>query len=365
LTASSPFKFSRRGESGLEMSELFPYLGAAADELCVIRTLHIDILEHFQAVLAMHTGSATVPMPSLGAWLSSGLGSLNPNLPPYVVFCEHLPYAGAQVWDASFLPPEHQGTRIVPGEQPIANLQSQAPTATLADLEHHMLQDLNELHAHVRPGDPNLRARINSFHTARGMMQVAPEAFDLSGESAATFDLYGTPPGDKQSFGWQCLMTRRLIERGVRTVELIDTGAGNNWDSHGNMQDHRPKAARVDQPLAGLIRDLKQRGLLSETLLAICTEFGRTPWDPGPGRNHWHRAFSSLLCGAGVRGGVTYGETDEYGILPIQDAAHVHDYHATMLHLMGIDHARLTYRDAGRDFRLTDVHGRVLGEILT
>jgi uncharacterized protein (DUF1501 family) len=160
-------------------------------------------------------------------------------------------------------------------------------------------------------------------------------------------------------------MARRMVERGVRTVELIDSGAGDNWDSHGDMQHHRPKAARVDAALAGLVRDLKRRGLLDETLIAICTEFGRTPWDPGPGRNHWHRAFTSLLCGAGVKGGLAYGETDEYGILPVKDPAHVHDYHATILHLMGIDHTRLTYRYAGRDFRLTDVHGRVLREILT
>jgi hypothetical protein len=362
---ASPFKFTRCGESGLEISELFPNLGAVADELCVIRTLHTDILEHFQGVLAMHTGSATVPMPSLGAWLSYGLGTLNPNLPPYVVLCEHLPYAGAQVWDSSFLPPEHQGARVQPGEQPIANLQTQAATATLAELEHRMLGDLNELHAEARPGDANLRARINSFHTARGMMQAAPEAFDLSRESESTFRLYGLSPGDRQSFAWQCLMARRMVERGVRTVELIDTGAGDNWDSHGDMQHHRPKAARVDAALAGLVRDLKRRGLLDETLIAICTEFGRTPWDPGPGRNHWHRAFTSLLCGAGVKGGLAYGETDEYGILPVKDPAHVHDYHATILHLMGIDHTRLTYRYAGRDFRLTDVHGRVLREILT
>jgi hypothetical protein len=303
-------------------------------------------------------------MPSLGAWLSYGLGTTNPNLPPYVVLCEHLPYAGAQVWDANFLPPEHQGTRLVPGAEPIPNLASSAPSATLAELEFRMLADVNELHAADRQGDPNLRARINSFHTARGMMQAAPEAFDVGQESAATMAAYGIAAGDRQSFGWQCLIARRLAERGVRTVELIDTGAGNNWDSHGDMQDHRPKAARVDRALGALLADLKQRGLLDTTRVAICTEFGRTPWDPGAGRNHWHRAFSSLLAGGGVRGGMAYGETDDYGILPARDPVHVHDYHATMLHLLGIDHTRLTYRYAGRDFRLTDVHGRVIAEVL-
>jgi hypothetical protein len=170
---------------------------------------------------------------------------------------------------------------------------------------------------------------------------------------------------DTKSFGWQCLVARRMIEHGVRTVELIDTGASRNWDSHGDIQDHRPKAARVDKSIAGLISDLKQRGMLDETLIAICTEFGRTPWDIGPGRNHWHKAFSSLLVGAGVRGGLAYGKTDEYGVLPVENPVHVHDYHATILHLMGLDHTRLTYRYAGRDFRLTDVSGRVLHDILS
>ena len=362
---ASPFEFDRHGESGLAISELFPHLASIADDLCVIRTLHTDILEHFQSVLAMHTGSATVPMPSLGAWLSYGLGTLNPNLPPYVVLCGHLPYAGSQVWDCSFLPPEHQGTRIQPGDEPVPNLGSRAPSASLADLEHALLRKVNDAHAAARAGDPNLKARINSFHTARGMMRMAPEVFDLSRGRQSTRDLYAVSENDTTSFGWQCLVARRMVERGVRTVELIDTGASDNWDSHGDMQHHRPKAARVDQPIAGLISDLKQRGMLGETLVAICTEFGRTPWDRGPGRNHWHKAFSSLLVGAGVQGGLAYGKTDEYGILPIENPVHVHDYHATILHLLGVDHTRLTYRYAGRDFRLTDVSGRVLHDVLT
>ncbi len=361
----SPFRFTRQGQSGLAISELFPHLGALADDLCVIRTMHTDILEHFQAALAMHTGSATVPMPSIGAWLSYGLGTLNPNLPPYVVLCEHLPYAGAQVWDSSFLPPEHQGTRVLPGDRPIANLDPPMPSLSLRELEARMLRDVNEAHAAARPEDPNLRARIQSFHTASGMMQVVPEVFDLRGEREHTLRRYGLERGDNRSFAWQCLIARRLVEAGVRTVELIDTGASNNWDAHGNMQDHRPKAQRVDRALAGLLRDLQERGLWDETLIAICTEFGRSPWDAGLGRNHWHRAFSCLLAGAGVRGGMAYGETDEYGILPVRDPCHVHDYHATILHLLGIDHTRLTYRYAGRDFRLTDVHGHVLERILT
>lgn len=363
---ASPFKFSQCGQSGLALSELFPRLAQVADELCVIRTLQTDIVEHFQATLAMHTGSATVPMPSIGAWLSYALGTFNANLPSYVVLAEHTPYAGAQVWDNNFLPPFHQGVRIVPGDEPIADLRSPARNATLAELEQIMLRDANELHARSRPGDMNLRARISSFDVARGMMREAPEAFDLSRETAATLTDYGAAPGDRRSFAAQCVLARRLLERGVRVVELIDTGSHDNWDAHGDMQQHRGKAQRVDQPLAALLGDLRRRGLLDDTLVAVCTEFGRTPWsDNGKGRSHWHRAFSCLLAGAGVRGGLAYGETDDHGIEVAADPCHVHDYHATLLHLMGIDHERLTYRYAGRDFRLTDVSGTVLQKVFS
>jgi len=213
----------------------------------------------------------------------------------------------------------------------------------------------------------NLSARMASFETARGMMWAAPRIFSLDGESDATLRLYGLERGDKTSFAAQCLTARRLVEHGVRVVELIDTGAGNNWDAHSNMEDHRPKAKRVDQPLAALIQDLKRRGLLGETLVAICTEFGRTPFTDGPGtkgRNHYAQAFSALLVGGGVKGGVAYGQTNEYGTRIAADPCHVHDYHATILHILGIDHTRLTYRYAGRDFRLTDVHGQVVEQIL-
>jgi Protein of unknown function (DUF1501) len=362
----SPFKFTRQGQSGLPISELFPRLGARADDLCILRGLHTDIVEHFQAVLAMHTGSATVPMPSLGAWLSYGLGSLNPNLPTFVALVEHLPYAGSQVWDSNFLPPEHQATRVIPGAKPISDLDNAQPT-TLQAIEQSMLDRLNERHAELRGNDPALRARIASNQTARGLMREAPEVFDLSGETNATLSQYGLDRGDQQSFAAQCLIARRMLERGVRVVEVIDTGMQDNWDAHGDMQQHRPKAARVDRGLAGLITDLKGRGLFSRTLVAICTEFGRTPWTDGPGhkgRNHYARAFSAILAGAGVKGGMTHGATDEYGIEIVEHPMHIHDYHATILHLMGIDHTRLTYRHAGRDFRLTDVAGEVAHAIL-
>jgi len=364
----SPYQFKACGQSGLMISELFPHLGTMADLLCVIRTLHTDIVEHFQAVLAMHTGSASVPMPGLGAWISYGLGTFNPALPSYVVLCQHMPYAGTQLWDSSFLPPIHQGVRIVPGPEPIPDLRPPPRPASLHELEQIMLRDLNLHHAALRPGDADLRARISSFDIARGMMREAPETLDTSRETNATLASYGISTGDTTSFGYQCLIARRLIERGVRVVELIDSGASNNWDAHGDMADHRPKALRVDRAIASLLRDLKERGLLDRTLVAICTEFGRTPWTDGPntkGRNHYAKAFSALLAGAGVKGGFAYGETDEFGINIASNPVHVHDYHATILHLMGIDHTRLVYRYAGRDFRLTDVDGDVVHQVLS
>jgi uncharacterized protein (DUF1501 family) len=229
-----------------------------------------------------------------------------------------------------------------------------------------MLKDLNERHSVSRIRNEDLRARTNSFGVAHGMMREAPEAFGTADETSETLAAYNMQPGDNTSLNYQCLLARRLVERGVRVVEVIDTGASNNWDSHGNMQDHLPKAKRADQPIAALIKDLKARGLLDETLVAICTEFGRTPFTDAPGtkgRNHYAQAFSCLLAGGGVRGGTAYGETDEYGLNIVSNPCHVHDYHATILHLMGIDHTQLTYRYAGRDFRLTDVSGKVMHSI--
>jgi hypothetical protein len=363
----SPFRFQPRGESGLWISNLFPHLGGLADDLCVIRSLHTDIIEHFQAVLAMHTGSSTVPLPSLGAWLSYGLGTFNPNLPSHVVLCEHLPYGGSQLWDSGFLPPIHQGVRIIPGAEPIPDLRPPARPASLRELERLMLEDVNASYTAARADDTELKARMSTFDVARGMMREAPEVLDVRAETAATRALYGLTDGDTRSFAYQCLIARRLVERGVRVVEVIDSGSNHNWDAHGDMGEHRPMARRVDRAIAALIEDLKSRGLLSETLIAICTEFGRTPWTDSAGtkgRNHYAKAFSSLLLGAGVRGGMTHGETDEFGSSIVADPVHVHDYHATILHLMGIDHTRLTYRYAGRDFRLTDVAGRVISKVL-
>lgn len=361
------WEFKRRGKSGTEISELFPRVAECADDLCVIRSLKSDHTNHYEAALEIHTGSFTQARPSIGSWVSYGLGTLNRNLPSFVVIAPQLPYAGGQVWASDFLPGCHQGTRVLPGSEPIPNVRPQPASAGLQELELGLGAALNRRHQSARPLDPALAARIRSFETAFGMQSAAPEAFDLSRESDATLALYGLQRGQTTGFGWQCLAARRLAERGVRFVELIDVGASNNWDAHGDMLTHAPLARNVDQPIAGLLTDLKQRGMLEDTLVVWTTEFGRTPFNAqlnAAGREHHHWAFSSWLAGAGVKAGTTFGSTDEYGINVAENPVHVHDFHATILHLLGLDHERLTYRHAGRDYRLTDVAGRVVREIL-
>jgi hypothetical protein len=272
------------------------------------------------------------------------------------------------VWASDFLPGCHQGTQVVPGPEPMPNLRRRQPAAELQEMELGLAQAFNRRHIVARRGDPNLAARIRSFETAFGMQAEAPEAFDLNRESEATLRLYGLKRGQTQGFGWQCLVARRLVERGVRFIELIDTGASNNWDSHGDMAEHGRLARNVDRPIAGLLRDLRQRGLLSETLVVWTTEFGRTPFNTAKdarGREHHAEAFASWMAGGGVRGGFSYGVSDEHGCSVVADEVHIHDFHATILYLLGLDHERLTYRHAGRDFRLTDVAGRVVREIIT
>jgi hypothetical protein len=360
------WKFHPGGTCGTEVSELFPHLAKRVDDMCVFRSMHGDSGNHFEATLGMHTGSVTVTRPSIGAWVSYGLGTYNQNLPSFVVLAPLLPYAGGQVWSSDFLPPCHQGTRVIPGAEPIADLTRRSATANLQELELSMLQNVNRNHLLTRGGDANLAARIRSFETAAGMQQEAPEAFDLSRESDATLALYGLERGSTKGFGWQCLVARRLAERGVRFVELIDVGSSNNWDAHGDMATHAFLAKNVDQPIAGLLADLKGRGMLDETLVVWTTEFGRTPFvltKDAKGREH-HNCYSSWLAGGGVQGGITYGTSDEYGINPAENPVHVHDFHATILHLLGLDHERLTYRHAGRDFRLTDVSGNVVTKIM-
>jgi hypothetical protein len=324
-----------------------------------------DHSDHFQATLGIHTGSVSFARPSLGLWVSYGLGTENQNLPSFVVLAPKLPYAGTQVFSADFLPGCHQGTRVVAGTEPIPNLNRRSRSLELQELELGLLEQFNRRHLQDRSADSALAARIKSYETAFGMQMSMPDALDLSRESDSTLALYGLERGSTKGFAWQCLVARRLVERGVRFIELVDVGASNNWDAHSDMKTHEPLAKNVDQAIAGLIQDLKLRGMLDETLLVWTTEFGRTPNADGPkGRSHHAKAFSSWLAGGGVKGGIAYGKSDDYGGEVVENEVHVHDFHATILHLLGFDHTRLLFRHNGRDFRLTDVHGRVVRDLL-
>ena len=359
--------FAPHGRCGTEISSLFPYLAPCADEMALIRSMHTSHSNHFNATLGIHTGSFTVARPSVGSWVSYGLGTENRNLPSFMVLAPVTPYAGTQVWASDFLPAEHQGTWVVPGAEPIVNLRRRAPTARMQEIELAALRERNAEHLAERAGDPLLTARLRSFETAAGMQLEAPEAFDLSKEDDATLALYGLRRGQQSGFGWQCLVARRLCERGVRFIELIDSGSSNNWDSHGDMMEHARLARNVDRPVAGLLRDLRRRGMLEDTLVVFTTEFGRTPFNSSAehkGREHHSWAFSSWLAGAGVRAGSVYGETDDVGLRVAKDPVHTHDFHATILHLMGFDHTKLTFRHSGRDYRLTDVAGNVVSGLL-
>ncbi|MCH2182499.1 MAG: DUF1501 domain-containing protein [Mariniblastus sp.] len=361
------YSFQQYGQSGAWVSELFPHIGSMVDDLCVLNAMHCDSDGHDKATLAAHTGSAQFPRPSAGSWVSYGLGSVNQNLPSFMVLAPAAPYAGSQTWGSDFLPACHQGTHVMPGEKPLPYAESPLGDAALQQQELDFRALLNQQHQATRETDTMLEARIRSFETAFGMQREAPEAFDLSGETESTLELYGLQRGVTSGFGWQCLVARRLAERGVRFLELIDVGSSHNWDSHANMADHQRLAQAIDQPIAGLLTDLKQRGMLERTLVVWTTEFGRTPFHETAdhaGREHHKHCFSSWMAGGGVQGGLVHGRSDEYGIRTAADAVHTHDLHATMLHLLGVDHERLTYRHAGRDFRLTDVHGRVVNEIL-
>lgn len=361
------WKFRPGGTCGTQVSDLFPRMRSIVDDLCVIRSMSSDHTNHYESTLGMHCGSWTFARPSIGAWCSYGLGTFNRNLPSFMVLAPTTPYAGAQTWGSDFLPGCHQGTWIVPGDNPIPNLKPRAGNERLQQLELQLLGGANRRHLTRRIADRALEARIRSFETAFGMQREAPEAMDLGEETASTLAMYGIAPGQTTGFGWQCLVARRLAERGVRFIELIDVGSSSNWDAHGNMATHGPLARNVDGPIAALVTDLKQRGMLDDTLVVWTTEFGRTPYHEKadhPGREHHHQVFSSWMAGGGVKPGLVHGASDELGIDVAESRVHVHDFHATILHLLGLDHERLTYRFAGRDYRLTDVHGEVVREIL-
>jgi len=364
---ASPWKFQKYGQSGIEVSELFPHTAGCIDDLCVIRSMVADDTNHPGGCLQMNTGERVFSRPSMGAWVTYGLGTENQNLPGFVVIGPGPIIEGARQYGASFLPASYQGTFVSDLDNPIRNLKNPKVGLVQQRQELDALKGLNELHARQRPEDGWLTARIASFELAYRMQSEAPEAFDLRSESEATNKLYGIDRAPTAIFGKQCLLARRLVERGVRFVQLYHTTGGfQPWDQHSDLKGgHEKNAAATDLPIAGLLHDLKSRGLLDDTLVIWGGEFGRTPAAQGTdGRDHHPFGFSMWLAGGGVRGGMIYGATDEFGWDAVEDPVHVHDLHATILHLLGIDHEMLTYRYAGRDFRLTDVSGHVVSGIL-
>ncbi|HZL37944.1 MAG TPA: DUF1501 domain-containing protein [Tepidisphaeraceae bacterium] len=367
----SPWKFQKHGQCGTEISELFPHLSTCVDDLCVIRSMYADNINHNGACLQMNTGEQTFSRPAMGSWLLYGLGSENQNLPGFVVISPSQPAQGAPLWSSSFLPAAYQGTLVSDLKNPIANLSNPVLGKPRQREQLDALKRLNVLHEEAREEDSRLSARIESFELAFRMQTEAPEAFDVNSESEATRKLYGVGEPVTDHFGKQCLMARRLVERGVRMVQVYHTETSKRkscqlWDQHGSLRTELPNnAMATDKPIAGLLKDLKSRGLLEDTLVIWGGEFGRTPTAEGDnGREHHPFGFSMWLAGGGVKGGLAHGSTDDFGWYATQNKVHVHDLHATILHLMGINHEKLTYRYSGRDYRLTDVSGRVVREIL-
>lgn len=376
----SPFRFRKHGQSGLEISELFPHLARHADDLCVVRSMHTNVPVHEASNWMMFTGNVQPIRPAYGSWLLYGLGSENENLPGFVVLGEGQPVNGPSNWSSRFLPGIYQGCQVTlpPNYRPqdvLANLShgSLSPEGQRSQLD--LTQQLNAMHRERVGAENAFTARIESLELAYRMQTSASEAFDLSGERDATLALYGLSSPDanvntnggfsRRTFARNCLLARRLAERGVRVVQIY-CGNLQPWDTHDkNAEGHERLAFAVDQPIAALLADLKSRGLLEDTLVVWGGEFGRTPTtEQTSGRDHNHYGFSIWLAGGGVRGGIAYGATDEFGFQAAEKRVHVHDLHATLLHLMGIDHERLTFRYSGRDHRLTDVHGAVVREIL-
>jgi hypothetical protein len=372
LTASA-FRFAQHGDCGTWMSELLPYTAGVVDDLCVIRSVTTEAINHDPAVTYLQTGHQQPGRPSFGAWISYGLGRANENLPAFIVLLSRGSAARpadplyARLWGAEFLPSQHQGVQFRTDGEPVLFLKN--PPGLSADSRRRMLDTLAELN-HQRfekTGDSEIETRIAQYETAFRMQTAVPELTNLSSESESTFELYGKDARRPGSFAANCLLARRLVERGVRFVQLYHRG----WDQHYDLpSDLRLQCGDVDQACAALIHDLKQRGLLDETLIVWGGEFGRTVYCQGKltpenyGRDHFGRCFSMWLSGGGIRGGMTFGETDDHSFNVVRDPVHVHDLNATLLHCLGFDHTRLTFRFQGRDFRLTDVHGRVVEEIV-
>ncbi|MFM1802608.1 MAG: hypothetical protein RJA81_1960, partial [Planctomycetota bacterium] len=369
----SPFQFRQHGQSGIPVSDLFPHLSKCVDDMAVVRSMHAELPNHEMTLMLMNTGDQRLVRPSFGSWLTWGMGSENENLPGFVVLCPGgLPVGGAGNWRSAFLPGSFQGT-LVDTAKPdptriIDDIKNRRLNSSEQVRQFKLLQQLNTMHRQQRPGEMELEARIESFEMAFRMQTEATEAFDVSKEPEHILKLYGEGPQNRQ-----LLMARRLVERGVRFVQTWH-GAGQPWDSHSNIKaEHRKVANECDQGLAALIIDLKQRGMLDETLILCTGEFGRTPSvemnqngaGASQGRDHNHWGFSLWLAGGGIKGGTIYGATDDFGFKAVENPVSIHDLHATMLHLLGFDHQRLTYRYAGRDFRLTDVHGEVVHPLIS
>ena len=368
----SPWEFNRYGESGMEISELFPHIGSCADDLALVRSMVSNFPEHTNANYFLHTGSGLQGRPSMGAWVNYGLGSENSNLPGYVVLDGGLiPPGGLDNFKNGFLPAAYQASLLRAGTEPLANIK---PLDSIAGIQEEKLAFLKKRDAHLLQsleGNDAIEAAISNYELAYKMQSSIPELTEFKEESEATKKLYGldSPDPNTRNYAAQCLLARRLVERGVRFIELTCPDIGGNadrWDQHSNLKDgHERNAHAVDQPIAGLLKDLKLRGLLDETLVVFSGEFGRTPFAQGTdGRDHNPSAFSMWMAGAGIKGGTIYGTTDDYGYRVIDKPVTIHDLHATMLHLMGVDHKQLTFRFGGRDFRLTDVHGNIVKDIL-
>jgi len=364
----SPFKFRSYGQSGIPVSELFARTASLhIDDMAIIRSMQAEVPNHEPSLMLMNCGDSRLPRPSMGAWITYGLGSDNQNLPGFIVLCPGgYPIVSTQNWRSSFLPGAFQGTYIntqhTEIEKLVANVRNNRLTVEEQRRQLDLVRVLNEDHAAARAHDPALETRIATFELAYRMQTEATDAFDVTRESAETREAYGTG-----THGRQLLITRRLLERGVRFIQVW-SGAGQPWDNHENLEhDHRKLAEEWDRPIAAFLADLKRRGLFEDTLVLWSGEFGRTPVAELPalnGRDHNHYGFSVWLAGGGIRGGTIYGATDEFGFRATENPVHVHDLHATILHLLGLDHERLTYRYAGRDFRLTDVSGNVVKGIV-
>lgn len=365
----SPWKFAQHGESGMWVSEVFPHLAKRVDDLCMINSMYGSNSRHGGALLELHTGSDTFVRPSMGAWITYGLGTENRNLPGFITICPTLTHGGVNAYGSAFLPADYQGTPLgnagVPSDQAkipfIENYEHLSRLQQRRELD--LLQDLNRNGAGASSLDETLEARINSFELAFRLQATAPQLQDISEETETTQAMYGLDNPSTRNFGRQCLMARRFIEQGVRFVQCTHSY---KWDQHSGLRkDLARNALEVDQPIAALLADLKSRGLLERTLVLWGGEFGRTPVVQGgdDGRDHNPQGYTMWMAGGGLRSGLTYGKTDDYGYYAIENKVHIHDLHATMLHLLGIDHLKLTYRHAGRDFRLTDIHGEVISDL--